>query len=356
MPSSSLRKKARSIEQGAKRWLIKGMLRILRPLPRQAEFSGPLDSIVILAQEKLGDAILLTPLLKNLRRARPQLKIHLVCVSPVYHFFERDPHVDVVYRVKQNYPAYFKAILAQRFDLLFSTKDHSSFTFLYQTRLIRARQRVGIDHPDHRGFFNHLLQRDLHQHVIEKNCALLDYLGVPYAPEDCRPYVPEENVSEEVRRFIDGMSPGKLLAINLSAGEKSREWPIAKWKQLLSRLHHPLMIFAMPERWTDKQELENSFSQVVASPATKNLYEAGEMIRRLKLLISPDTSLIHLASCYGTPVAGMYRADPVHLQRFAPYRVPHRLLVSPTSRVEDIPVEEAAAAIDDLLGQRAKGQ
>jgi hypothetical protein len=36
--------------------------------------------------------------------------------------------------------------------------------------------------------------------------------------------------------------------------------------------------------------------------------------------------------------------------------VPHRLLVSPTSRVEDIPVEEAAAAIDDLLGQRAKGQ
>ena len=352
MPTRNLKRAARTIEQDAKRWLIRGMLRILGPLPRRDSFTGTLDSMVILAQEKLGDAILLTPLLKNLRRARPQAKIHVVCVSSVYHFFERDPHVDVVYRVKENYPAYFRRIRRQRFDLLFSTKDHSSFTFLYQSRLIGARLRVGIDHPDHEGFFNHLIRRDFHQHMIEKNCSVLDYLGVPYRPEDCRPYLPPEEISAEVSRFVGEMAGKNAVGINLSAGERSREWSFEKWQALLPHLPEPVVVLAMPERYGDKQELERRFPQILQSPRTGNLYEAGQIIRNLRLLISPDTSLIHVASCYNTPVIGLYRTDPVHLARFAPYLVPHRMLVSGSSRIEDIPVEDAIDAVQDILGKK----
>lgn len=325
------------------------MLLFFGKLEARKKFDGELRSVVILAQEKIGDAILLTPLFKMLRRTLPRVKISVVVFSPIASFFERDPNVDVVYRVKENYLAYFRTILKQKFDLLFCPKDHPSFTFLYQSRLIPARHRVGIYHPYHEGYFHHQIRLDFHQHVIEKNCALLAYLGISYSPADCRPYLPEEEVSPAVRDFVSQISGKFVVGINLCAGEKDREWSLSRWEEFLRQMKQPTVVFSTPDRESDKRRLEESFPFVLKSPQTGSIYEAGQIIRHLKLLVSPDTSLIHVASCYDTPVVGLYRSFSIHLDRFYPYLVPNRIIVSPTHRIEDIPVEQVVQAVEEML-------
>ena len=194
-------------------------------------FDGSLGSIVIIAQEKLGDAILLTPLIGNLRKALPSLEIHVVTFSTVYDFFMNDKNVDVVYRGKNHYWSYYKAMRNRRFDVLFNAKDHASFTGLYQSRILPARHRVGISHPYHDGYFHHTLEFDYHHHVVEKNMALLDYLGIAYAEEDCRPYFPDGPVSPDIENFLPVVED-RVMGINLSAGDRRREWPLEKWKAL----------------------------------------------------------------------------------------------------------------------------
>jgi ADP-heptose:LPS heptosyltransferase len=321
---------------------------------KKEQFDGKLKSIVILAQEKLGDAILLTPLLRILRRTVPDLSIHVVTYSSVYTFFERDPNVDVVHRGKNHYWSLYKAMRHRRFDLLYNTKDHPSFTFLYQSRIIPARHRVGIDHPGHEGFFHYAIKTDFHQHIIEKNCALLDYVGIPYVKEDCRPYLPEENVSESVDAFVHRISGMKVVGINLSAGEKNREWPEVKWMRLVESIGQPVMILSMPDRHSEKRRLENTLKAVIPSPQTQSIYEAGRIIEHLDLLVTPDTSLVHAASCYGTKVVGLYRADEVHYKRFYPYLTANRIVISSTNRIEDIPVEEVLKATKEMLNIRDK--
>ena len=338
-----------NIKRKAKRLLIKVMLRLIGRVEQKEEFDGSLESVVILAQEKFGDAILLTPLLKNLRRALPDTKIHIVTVTNVYRLFEQDPNVDEVIGVKQNYLSLLKKLRNQSYDLLFNTKDHPSFTFLCLSRFIRARHRVGVDHPLHRGFFNHLVNLNFHQHVIEKNCSLLDYLGIEYSKGDCRPYLPGESVSEEVKAFVSEISGKELVGVNLSAGEKDRQWPVEKWVKLLNQIELPVMVFSAPAQEQDKHKLEEMFDFAVKSPTTRSIYEAGQIIRHLDLLISPDTSLIHVASCYATSVVGLYRADTDHIMRFYPYLTANRRVLSSTKRVEDISVEDVAAAVQEIL-------
>lgn len=345
----------RTIERQAKRSLARSLLFFFGKAEARTAVAGPLRSIAILAQEKLGDAILLTPLLRNLRRALPEAKIHIVALSPVFPFFERDANVDVVHRVKQDYPGYFRRIRQMEFDLLFSPKDHPSFTFLYQARIIRARNRVGIDHPGHRGFFHHLLEIDFHQHIIEKNCALLDYLGLADGADACRPYLPPEPVAREIAGFIGRVQQERPTGINLSAGEPAREWPVEKWQALLQRLDGPVVVLGMPDKAGMKARLETEFAHVLPSPQTRNIYEAGEIIRHLRLLITPDTALVHVASCYATPVVGLYRADPVHVRRFAPYRVAHRQILAPASQVAAIPVDQVVNATNALLQELHAG-
>jgi len=341
----------RDLRRKAKYLLIQLMLIVLRPLKQCQRFEGELDSVIILAQEKIGDAILLTPLFRNLRRNYPNIKIHVVALSPVYFFFENDPNVDVVHKVKQNYFSYFKSIRKKEFDLLFSTKDHPSFTFLYQSRVIPARFRVGIAHSYHEGFFNYLIPLDFHQHIVEKNCALLKFLGINCTEKDCRPYLPENDISDNLKSFNREISSLNCIGINLSAGEKDREWQVQKWKNLLEKMNHPVIVFATGSKIADKQELEESFENVIESPVTKDIFEAASIIRHLCLLISPDTALIHVASCYNIKVVGLYRSQVIHMSRFYPYLTPHELVVSLTNQVADIPVNEVVQATENMLSQ-----
>jgi ADP-heptose:LPS heptosyltransferase len=304
--------------------------------------------MVVLAQEKLGDAILLTPLFRNLRRALPDLTIDVVTYGLNHEFFERDPGVSLVLRGKRDYVRYFRTLKSRRYDLLFSTKDHPSFTFLYQARIIPARFRVGILHPMHHGFFHHLIPVDFHRHVIEKNCSLLGFLGIKTRDQDLRPSLPEGPVRPPVRAFAETLVGRNAAGVNLSAGGAEREWPVEKWETLVGRTAGPVVVFAMPDRAMEKRRLESRFGNVVPSPDTESIFEAGEMIRHLRLLVSPDTAFVHVASCFGVPVAGLYRSDIVHRERFYPYGVPYRLAVSPTGRVADIPVEDVQNAMDGL--------
>jgi len=323
---------------------------LFRPIESKPVFEGALNSLIIIAPEKTGDAILLTPLIKRLRTAYPTLEIAILASSEIVaDFFRNDPNISTIYTPKKNWASYLTTIRKKEFDLLFNPKDHLSFSAVFHSRFIRARHRVGIFHPSHKGFFNYLIDLPFLLPVIEKNCALLDYVGVTYVREECPPYLPPHEISGTIRKFIVEKCPRGALGINLSAGESDREWSIDKWRELLRRSEQPAVIFAMHDRYADKLNLEAEFPQVIPSPQTQSIYEAGEIIAHLGMLVSPDTALIHVASCVGTPVVGLYRSDKIHYTRFPPWLVPNVILISPSDEIEDIPLEAVVDGMQLLL-------
>ncbi|RMH66517.1 MAG: lipopolysaccharide heptosyltransferase family protein [Calditrichaeota bacterium] len=320
-------------------WLLKGLTLFAHAPRPMTRHDGPLNDVAILAQEKLGDAILLTPLLRLLKTQFPACRVHVICLGPNAGFFRADPLVDRVYPVKQDYPAYFKAMRHTRFDLLFNTKDHPSFNFLLHTRLIPARVRVGVSHPAQDHFFNAVLETPFHSPIAEKNCALLRFLEPEISLEDCRPHIPVMACRPEIKHGAAELKKAEGIIINLSAGQREREWPLDKWKTLLSTIERPVLVLAMPDKQAEKEELEDSFDHVWPVPPTENIYEAYTLIHAARMLISPDTSLIHVASAGKTAVIGLYRADVEHLRRFGPYGIPFQQVISDTPRVADIAVD-----------------
>jgi heptosyltransferase-3 len=325
---------------------------VFRTINKQPRYSGRPASVILFCQEKLGDAICFTPLIANLRRALPDCRISLLAFGNTSaQFFSADRNVSAVYNVKKKRITLLRTLRKQQFDLLYSPKDHLSFSSIFFARVLRARVRIGIYHRLHRGFFNHMLRHDFHRPVIEKNCSLLDYLGIEYNKNQCSPYLPPHRVSQEIQTFLDSTDLAGAIGINLSAGERYREWPTDKWLDLLKKLNSKAVIFAMPDRMADKQYLEANFSETIASPSTKTIFDAAEILSRLHLLISPDTALVHVASCVKTPVVGLYRDDKDHYARFSPYLIPHRMIISDTYRIENIPVDQVFREAADLLSE-----
>jgi len=314
-------------------------------------FTGQLNSVVILAQEKIGDSILLTPLLRNLRYHFPALEIYIICFNKVSaDFFRHDSHITAIYLAKHSIIKYYRHVLSKKFDLLFNTKDSPSTNFLLQTVLIRARFKVGHQNSYHEGLFNHLLEIKYHTRMVMKNCSLLSLLSVYITEKECRPYLPPAPVSEAISLFLEKMEKGKLIGINISAGGKLRYWPEVKWSALIvSFPNQQFIIFSAPAEKEMKLRLEMMHHNVTVSPPTSNIYEAGLLVKQLRLLVTPDTALIHVASCYSIPAIGLYTHAPQDLSRFAPFLIDCELVVSSTSQVSDIDVASVAAALQKQL-------
>jgi heptosyltransferase III len=333
-----------------KRTVIK-MIELFVSVPAPIDrFEGTPHSILIIAQEKLGDSILLTPLLKNLRRVLPDTQIHLAVVRHnIEEFFGEDPNVDRIINARGRTVKAIRELRKTHYDLLFNTKDHLSFTFVWLTLFARAKCKVGIRNPHYSKFYNHLMDIDQSQHIALKNCALLGYLGCGYTIQDCRPYLPPAMLSPEVETFAQTIGNNEIVGINISTGDPDRALSLQKWEQVLSRVTDKVIVFAMPGELPLKRKLEERFDHVLPSPQTNSLAEVGELLKNLKLLITPDTSLIHLASCFNVPVLGLYQNQDALQGRFYPFLIKYKLVTSATHRVDDIPVDDIVLAARETI-------
>jgi ADP-heptose:LPS heptosyltransferase len=66
------------------------------------------------------------------------------------------------------------------------------------------------------------------------------------------------------------------------------------------------LLTAPPDRWRGEKLQQKFDSRVYQVPPNLNLKEASAVISRLDLLISPDTSLVHIARSFRVPVVGLY--------------------------------------------------
>lgn len=322
--------------------------RTTKPVPDK-----PLESIIILAKERYGDCIMLTPLIGSLRREFPELLIYIITFNQIiFDFFSADPNITAVYHTKKNLKRYGKEILSKKFDLLFNPKDHPSTNFLIHSTLIRARYKIAHFNTFHEGLYDHLINSDPKTHESAKNLAILSVIDSTLQPGQCKPYLPSMPVSTDITTFLQTVHPGLCIGINISAGHSGGHRSIKQWAELISRFpDETFVIFSAPGDLEEKKELEGLQSSILPSPSTANLYEVGEIVKKLKLLITPDTALVHVASCFDTPLIGLYRNTQVDHNQFGPMSTMQEVIISPTPNVVDIENDAISLSLNKMLTQ-----
>lgn len=345
---------SKSVQKREKRKAFSALLGALARRGDGSEtFRGEPKRIMVLVSERFGDTILLTPLFRSLRERYPDAVIHaLTFRRSIESFLQNDPNFDQVFYAKGEYGRYIRGVLSRRYDVLFNPKDSVSTNFLLQSFLIRARFKVAHAHTYHEGLFDHLIRLEYLTHFSYRACALLDVLASRESgTEACgRPYMPVMDASQEIKAFAASLQGRRVIGINISAGNAVRYWQNEKWIELVQRFPgEQFILFSAPKDLERKLAIARECSNVMETPSTANMYEAALLLQPLRLLVTPDTSFIHMAACYNIPVVGLYR-DRIHARkRFSPLSAISRMVVSPSGSVGDIPLRKVDEAFRDVL-------
>ncbi|MBC8042005.1 MAG: glycosyltransferase family 9 protein [Rhizobacter sp.] len=320
--------------------------------------------VLIIRYDVLGDMIVTTPIFNALHDAG--ITIDVIAGPRNAMLIAPDERIANIILYKPTFEFWLKLFKLRRrnYDVIFSLIEtnpirQAFMLFIAGTSHTRGVSTFRKDVRAH-AFFNQRIRvpGQLHRHIIIRWLKVLEGSidfghSIMDSPVDLR-----YSSCETVSSFLESvhLSTGKYVVVNIASGRPETAWPPEKFTQLLDHLWKKTSLgFVVIS--TDKEQQDAarivavlSEERIVQFAPTKNIFEIIDLIARSAAVITPDTSIVHLASALQKPVVALYTwIGSGHPKEWSPYRVPHRIVVAMANApVSEISVEEVTTAFHDL--------
>ncbi|MEI8672086.1 glycosyltransferase family 9 protein [Vibrio sp. SA48] len=273
---------------------------------------------------KLGDAIVSSGVLQKLKKYRPEIKIKVLTTSAMAPLFEEHFGVDQVVHLSKR-PSYseMEDVCEQvgPVDVVVSLNLDMKMKDIYLLNKLKSKINIGLD-PDLK-LINLNISNDIgNMHYADKFNYITTLLGitepaenyiVPLVPSSMKKaqlFLNENNISEFV--LINPFGSGNERKLNKDSVNKIIS-AIKEWDKSLS-----VVLLSAP----DTRELLDSMFLTTTSirhfDQSDSIYDAIAIVEKAKLVVSVDTSIVHIASGFNKKQITIYKQDKVNFSNWHP--------------------------------------
>jgi ADP-heptose:LPS heptosyltransferase len=304
--------------------------------------------IMVVQVNRIGDLILITPLLKALKDKYAGAEIHFLAGRKNFDVADNHPLIDRTYVYRKDPLSIIKLIFQIRFnkyDIWIDPRDHESYEGNFLAGIARAKMKIGFNAPGS-SVFTHPMKSDSELsglHYTTRVLTALEHLDK--TSSDNRPLLYVTPDSEKyLDRYLEQANTNKYYCLNISSNGPDRSWSDDKWIEFISAIdtkNHDLIIISMPEDFTSAEQIINNCSGVHLFKS-RSIIDIFSLVNRSEMVITVDTSIVHIASAFNKPVLALY----VNLQNFYSQYLPlsefYRIVTSPEEGdpIKKIPVED----------------
>lgn len=272
------------------------------------------ERILIVRTDRLGDLILSTPVIKNIKMQFPSAELSFMCSSYARQALLANPYlVEIIVCDKGGFKDWLKLVLylrKRKFD--WAIILHPTVRVHLLTFFAGIPRRIGWDRK--KGWLltdriKHNKQEGL-KHELEYNLDILRYLDIPIRDKSLYfPLFPEAWASVKVLPQAQGLIIGEYIVINPLASCPSKRWPQEYFSQLIKLLKDkfklPIVIISSKAEahFADLLVREN---QVIDLRGKLDLLALGALLKNAKLFISNDSGPVHIAAAFNTPVISIF--------------------------------------------------
>lgn len=277
---------------------------------RPTQTSTP-NHITVVRLHAFGDAVITLPVLAGLRTTYPNARIDLVTLAPYAELFESTGLLDAVWpftdsaaRTTRGLNALLLATRLGTPDLFIDLQRNGATVLL--RRLLRPSAWVAFD----RFAPTAALER-----YLEATRWIVPDLVLPNYQIPLRPPLQRRAVEllDTHGYHSDGDDSRPLICLNPAGGWPTKNWPVA---------HYVTLATMMVEAWNARivllgtehirpgglQIVQALGDDVIDLIGTTSVAEAMGVVSHLKLMVSDDSGLMHLAWTCGVPTVGIFGA------------------------------------------------
>lgn len=346
----------KKIEYFFKNFLLR-LLLIFNPVKKDYSFpSFNYDSVILFIRlNRIGDALVTTPLLHEVKK-QIGCKVIVLADYRNYFVFQNNPSIDEVIIYRKGLKGIIginKIIKEKNIDAVIDLHDDVSTTVSFLVALAKVRYKFGLLKSNH-SIFTHTIEKlnPSKYHVIDRSLELGKLFNIEVNKSEVSvKFYPSEDAINKAKSELEILNPHHhfLLGINISAGSEARFWGVKNYRYLIDTLSGyeiKILLFCSE---TDYELAEQIIEKQNIYPPTKDFGNFAAAIMNLNFLITPDTSVIHIASIKKIPLFGLYVKYKTIDMIWSPYNTEFDCVITEEPTLKNISFESVKKKLIPFL-------
>ncbi len=301
-------------------------------------------TILVVQIGKIGDMVLTTPLFSELKIIYPESRLIVLASSVNKDIPLNHSSVDEVIIYSKNIlrNLFLLNSSLKKIDLWIDTKNNFSKTSELLLKFFKPKKSLGFNF--NKNIFDVSLNDFQYgKHAVEINLSPVNYLIDSKMNFRSRPTIGiSPDLLEKSESVMQKTPFFKNIIINISAGNESRYLTKEKWTVIINKIHqlnlyHFNLIGLEKDMEIIDYILKESAGMNIQYIKTSGIIETASLVKLCDVVISPDTSVVHLCSAFNKPVIAMYPDVKWNLEKFSPLSDINEIIISgKTNSIDDI--------------------
>ncbi|HEX9251480.1 MAG TPA: glycosyltransferase family 9 protein [Ignavibacteriaceae bacterium] len=332
-------------------WLKNILLKVLlifnssKNIKNQPVFNSD-SNLLFIRLNRIGDALVTTPLLYQIKQ-QIGCKIFVLADKKNYFVFSNNPSIDEVVIFEKGIKGFLqiKNIISEKsIDAVVDLHDDVSTTVSFLIALANVKYKLGLRKSNSSIYTQTVKRLDSRtNHVIDRILQIGLLFNLKFERKSIAiNYIPSKEERIIAAERIKFMNPNKkfLIGVNISAGSEARFWGVdnyIKLSELLSNYDARVIFFTSKNESNFAKEITD---EINIYPLTEAFGIFASAIMQLDFLITPDTSVVHIASINKIPVFGLYVKYNTEDMIWSPYNTDFECVVTEEPTLKNISFDE----------------
>jgi ADP-heptose:LPS heptosyltransferase len=292
-------------------------------------------SVLFMRYDRIGDMVITTPVYRELKLAYPHIKITVLASKANQDVLVNNPYIDnIVTNHKNNLLGDLSSLLKlrkQEFDVCIEF-DHSVIPHaIIRLKVIKPKKVISVKKDGRYGvsgselsLYDFYTEKPHNAHFRDIWLATLQPFGIMPKSNDYDLFITSDQ-QKQAQNFINQYTSKFLIGINLEGAVKGKKIKFSElWKicQGLYKVNNNVQIIILTTpsnlQRVDEKVTESSLDYVATSYKTNTILDVAALIQKLGLIITPDTSIVHIASAFNIPMVTIHEDNQDSYQLFSP--------------------------------------
>ena len=333
---------------------------------------NPPDSILnirkllFLRQDKIGDALISTPLISIIKKNYPSITIDFLLSENNYFVLDNETLVNKRWIYKKQVSSILKLIRdirKEEYDFVFDLMDNPSTTSTLLCLFSKTKWKVGLSKKNDYVYDVAVpMLPKKNSHVVLRLARIVTALKIN--PENEKIEI-KYNISEESKKFADdflernGIKDKILVGLNISPVKGEKFWGIDNFQKFIgymsgNDINYKIIILFQPADINIVDEIIKPFKNVIITPLTPKFDQFAAIVQRMNFIITPDTATVHLASAFKIPSVVMYMQTAEDINIWEPYNSDTESVITNTNNILNINPLEVYDSFKKIYARNVK--
>ncbi|UII20447.1 glycosyltransferase family 9 protein [Fulvivirga ligni] len=300
-----------------------------------------MTKILIIRFSSIGDIVLTTPVIRNVKTQVENSEIHYCTKYQFRDIVEHNPYIDKIHYLKDSLSDLVSALKKENYDYIIDLHKNLR-TKIIKTRLSAKHTSFKKLNREKWLMVNLKINKLPNRHIVDRYMETarplgikMDNLGLDYfIPE--KDHVPLEWLPESHRK--------EYVAYAIGAQHNTKKLPLNRMIELCDKINKPIVLLGGPgdkatgdtiekffERTEKSEPLEEGLVKlnkktIIYNACGKfNLNQSASLVKQAKYMFSHDTGLMHIAAAFKKDIFSIW-GNTIPMFGMYPYRTHFTIL------------------------------